>query len=71
MATVIVKNIPDALYEKLRQTARLHRCSISREIVACIEREMDDQPVDLERTLARAQSLRARTADKNFSLSYR
>jgi hypothetical protein len=61
MATVVVNQIPDALYEKLKQAARLHRRSISREIVACIERAMDDQPIDLERTLARAQELRTKT----------
>lgn len=57
MATVVVTHIPDALYEKLRQAARLHRRSISREIVACIERAMR-QPIELEGTLARAQALR-------------
>jgi len=57
VATVIVSHIPDALYEKLRQAARLHRRSISREIVACIERAMR-QPMELEGTLARAQVLR-------------
>ena len=61
MATLVVKSIPDALYEKLRQAARLHRRSISREIVACIEWVMDDQSLDLERTLVRAQELRTKT----------
>ena len=61
MATLVVKSIPDALYEKLRQAARLHRRSISREIVACIEWVMDDQSIDLERTLVRAQELRIKT----------
>ena len=57
MATVIVDHIPNALYEKLRQAARLHRRSISREIVACIGLAMR-QPIELEDTLARAQALR-------------
>jgi len=60
MATVIVDHIPDALYEKLRQVACLHRRSISREIVACIEWAMR-QPIELEGTLARAQALRELT----------
>ncbi len=57
MATVVVNHIPEALYEKLRQAARLHRRSISREIVACIELAMR-QPIELEGTLAKAQALR-------------
>lgn len=61
MATVVVTHIPDALYEKLQQAARLHRRSISREIIACIEQAMGSQPIDLERTLARAQALRELT----------
>ncbi len=57
MPTVIVNHIPGALYEKLKQAARLHRRSISREVIACIELAMR-QPIDLEKTLARAQALR-------------
>jgi len=61
MATVVVRHIPDALYEKLRQAACLHRRSISREVIACIEQAMVSQPIDLEKMLMRAQELRGRT----------
>lgn len=61
MTTITVKNMPDALYEQLKQAAQLHRRSINREIIVCIERAMGGQPIDLEMTLARAQVLRDKT----------
>ena len=61
MATVVVTHIPDALYEKLKQAAHLHRRSISREVIACIEWAMGSRLIGLERTLARAQALRELT----------
>ena len=62
MATITVKNIPDALYEQLKQTAQLHHRSINSEIIVCIEQAMGGQPIDLELTLARAQVLREKTS---------
>ena len=62
MATITVKNIPDALYEQLKQTAQLHRRSINSEIIVCIEQMIGGQPIDLEMTLARAQVLREKTS---------
>jgi plasmid stability protein len=61
MTTVTVKNIPDALYEQVKQAALLHRRSINREIIVCIEQAVGGGPIDLETTLARAQELRERT----------
>jgi plasmid stability protein len=62
MATITVKNIPNALYEQLKQTAQLHRRSINSEIIVCIEQAIGGQPIDLEMTLARAQVLREKTS---------
>jgi plasmid stability protein len=62
MATITVKNIPDALYEQLKQTAQLHHRSINSEIIVCIEQMIGGQPIDLEMTLARAQVLREKTS---------
>ena len=72
MTTVTVKNIPDMLYEQLKQAAQLHRRSINSEIIVCIEQAMGGQPIDLEMTLARAQVLREKTlaypiSDEDFN----
>lgn len=72
MTNVTVKNIPDTLYEQLKQAAQLHRRSINSEIIVCIEQAMGGQPIDLEMTLARAQVLREKTlaypiSDEDFN----
>lgn len=40
MANLQVKNIPDSLYERLRQYARDNNCTISAAVLASIEREL-------------------------------
>ena len=40
MANLQVKNIPDSLYERLRQYARDNNCTISAAVLASIEKEL-------------------------------
>lgn len=40
MATLYVENIPDDLYEALRQRAKLNRNSISTEVISLLERNV-------------------------------
>lgn len=37
MATITIKNIPDDLYDELKQAARAHHRSINGEVIYCIE----------------------------------
>ncbi len=72
MPTITVKNIPDDLYEYLKQSASINRRSISNEIIACIERSLHSQKIRLETVLTRAQQLREKTCkrlitDKEFT----
>ncbi|MBM4024702.1 MAG: Arc family DNA-binding protein [Planctomycetes bacterium] len=62
MPTIIVKNIPAELYEKLKEVARRNRRSISSEIIACIERAVRSREIDPEVELAEARRLRAQVA---------
>jgi plasmid stability protein len=62
MATITVKNIPDAVYERLKAAAAANRRSINSEILVCIERSVAAQPVAPEHVVARARRLRALTA---------
>ena len=41
MANLQVKNIPDALHERLRRYARENRCTISAAVLAAVERELE------------------------------
>ena len=40
MANLQVKNVPDALYERLRSYARQNRCTISAAVLTAVEREL-------------------------------
>jgi antitoxin FitA len=58
MASITVKDIPDELYEQLRESASAHHRSLNREIITCIERTVGSQRIDPEEFLARARRLR-------------
>jgi antitoxin FitA len=58
MATIILKDVPDALFTRLRSSAKEHRRSISREAIVCLERALADQPADVESLLARVRGVR-------------
>ena len=62
MPTLYVENVPEDLYEALRERARSHRKSISAEVLALLE-ETVPTPAELARRkkfLARARRLRAK-----------
>lgn len=62
MPTLTVKNIPDELYERLKQSAGEHRRSLNSEILVCLERALYSERVDPQAVLARADALRRRAA---------
>ena len=45
MSTLYVENVPDGLYDALRERAKLHRCSIAAEVLALLE---DNLPAEKE-----------------------
>lgn len=59
MATVTVKNIPDELYERLKQVASTNRRSINSEIIVCIERAVQSRRLSDEAMLEETRKLRA------------
>jgi len=62
MRTITVKNIPDNLYQRLRQSATENRRSINSEILVCIERTVQSQRHEsVNDILARARQLRQKT----------
>ena len=60
MATLTVKNIPDDLYEKLKQRAKARNRSVNREIIVCIQEALESRRVDPESFLARIKTLHRR-----------
>jgi plasmid stability protein len=62
MPTLYVENVPDELYDALRERARRHRTSISAEVLALLEENVPP-PGELARRqefLDRARRIRAR-----------
>ena len=58
MAVITLKNLPDTLYEKLKEQARRNHRSINSEAIACLEYTLTSQPVDPEEYLNEIRELR-------------
>ena len=63
MPTLTIKNIPDALYSRLKETAQAHHRSLNGEILYCVERALGSHKMDTDEILATATRLRAKTAN--------
>ncbi len=58
MATLTIKNIPDELYDKLKEVAKDNRRSINNEVIHIIDRTISFQKPDVETILAKVRILR-------------
>jgi len=67
MATLYVENVPDDLYEALRQRARANRKSISAEVLSLLEQNVVTaaEQKSRQRFLRQAQRLRSQPAATN------
>lgn len=61
MANLTVKDLPDALYEKLKSQAHANRRSIASEVTVLLERVLGERATSEEDLLDRAKRLRDRT----------
>lgn len=62
MATVTFKNIPDYLYEQLKQAAQAHHRSINGELIHCLEKTYKPTRLSAAELAKRAGELRSRVA---------
>ena len=62
MPALTIKNIPDDLYDRLKEAARAHRRSLNSEILFCVERVLIPYKIDVSDHLAMARNLREKTA---------
>jgi len=60
MANVTVKNVPEDLYRRIKQSAAEHRRSINKEIIHHLDRSLKPKQMDPKAFLARVDSLRNR-----------
>ena len=58
-ATITLKNIPDELYERLKEVAVIHHRSINGEVIACLEQKLLPNRVSAKERIAKARQLRA------------
>jgi len=57
MATLIIKNIPLDIYERLKRRAKANSRSINQEVIAVIERALATPPIDVDSTLERTRKI--------------
>jgi plasmid stability protein len=61
MANLTIKNIPDNLYQKLKDRAELNRRSMNSEILVCLEQVLNTPQQDAQTILPRIKELRAKS----------
>jgi plasmid stability protein len=64
--TLTLKNIPDAVYERLKLSAEMHRRSLNSEAIVCLESVLLPTRMTSDERLARARELRAALPQKKF-----
>ena len=58
MPSITVKNIPDEIYDKVREQAQAHHRSINSEIIACLEQTVQAKSISPNDILQEARRLR-------------
>ncbi len=64
--TLTLKNIPDAVYERLKAAAEMHRRSMNSEAIVCLEAVLLPTKLGPSERLARARELRAALPQRTF-----
>lgn len=64
--TLILKNIPDEIYERLKASAEVHRRSLNSEAIVCLESVLVPARLAPGERIARARALRASLAPAKF-----
>jgi antitoxin FitA len=62
MPTITLKNIPDELYERLKESAADHRRSLNSEVIVRLEQALLSVRIDPDAFLARVDARRERLA---------
>ena len=58
MPTITVKNMPDDIYEELKNSASIHRRSINSEVIFCIEKVVRSHRLDPNEFFNRVEAMR-------------
>jgi len=63
MPALTIKNMPDELYRRLKESARLNRRSLNSEAIVLLERSLSPRRRNAEDSLAALRRLHARLQD--------
>lgn len=66
--TLTLKNVPDGIYQRLKESAAAHRRSLNSEAIVCLESVLLPRRVPARERLARARALRPGLPEAGFSL---
>lgn len=64
--TITLKNVPDAVYERLKASALEHRRSINGQAIVCLEAALAPGRIPSAERLRRARALRATLTTRAF-----
>jgi len=64
--TLTLKNIPDAVYDRLKLAAEMHRRSLNSEAIVCLESVLLPTKMTPSERIARARELRAALPAEKF-----
>lgn len=65
--TITLKNIPDELYERLKEVAELHHRSLNMEVIACLEDTLLPTRMNAEERIARIRRHREGLPNLNLT----
>jgi plasmid stability protein len=69
MPTVTFKNIPDDLYEELKQSAQINHRSVNSELIICLEKVFRPKQVSATALIEKARELRRRVNSTELDIS--
>ena len=64
--TLTLKNIPDAVYERLKASAEIHRRSMNNEAIVCLETVLVPTQISSAERLARIRAVRNTASTKKL-----
>ena len=67
MPSLTIKNIPDDLYTRLKESAQAHHRSMNSEILYCVENTLGTHKINVSEHLAIARKLRLKTSSQTIT----
>ena len=68
MPAITIKNIPEELYNELKNVAKLHHRSINSEVIVCLKRTLIPQKVSPKDRLNDIQALRSQIQPNDITV---